>query len=168
MPQDNSIIKILLVALLASLVFYFGGFSLNEYLRTRRGPWEITFASPTPDTTAITISQPHLKIGPITLTFTNSTEALQTPETIRFDTPRSTTPLGEVKYDDLTYLPGVVTLELLGHEIEMLPRLLYVDRQPFQWSNIRELSFEANSITDTTNTAASASQNPSAHPAIEN
>lgn len=162
MSQDNSIVKILLIALLASVVFYFGGFSLNEYLRQRRGPWEITFASPNPQTTSITIAQPHLHVGPVTLNFTNATEILPSATTVRFDTPRTTIPLGQVKYDDLTYLPGVVTLDLLGHEIEMLPRLLYIDRQPFQWTDISELSLEATTATDTTNTPASSPETQSA------
>ncbi|MFM1945210.1 MAG: hypothetical protein RI897_4192 [Verrucomicrobiota bacterium] len=158
MSQDNSIAKILLIALLASLVFYVGGFSLNEYLRQRRGPWEITFASPNAQTTSITITQPHLRIGPVTLNFTNATELLPSAKTVRFDTARTTIPLGQVKYDDLTYLPGVVTLDLLGHEIEVLPRLLYIDRQPFQWTDVRELSLEAITATDITNTPASEPQ----------
>ena len=53
--------------------------------------------------------------------------------TIRFDTPAHTVPWGRVKYEDLTYLPGVVTLELYGHEIEMLPRTMYVNRQSVPW-----------------------------------
>ncbi len=34
---------------------------------------------------------------------------------------------------DTTFLPGTVTFELFGHEIELLPRALIIDRQEHAW-----------------------------------
>jgi hypothetical protein len=33
------------------------------------------------------------------------------------------------------YLPGTVTLELFGHEIELLPRVLIIDRKEHPWKS---------------------------------
>jgi hypothetical protein len=34
---------------------------------------------------------------------------------------------------DTTFMPGTVTFELFGHEIELLPRALIIDRQDHPW-----------------------------------
>jgi len=117
-----------------ALGLYIGGFALNEHLRLRRGPWEVTFRSSPHGDAQIHIQQPGLGIGPVDITFVG--EAYTNDDvTIRFDVPRQPVPVGRVKYDELTYLPGVVTLDLFGHEIELLPRTLYVNRRARNWSS---------------------------------
>ena len=32
------------------------------------------------------------------------------------------------------FLPGVVTMNLLGHEIELMPRTLVIDKKEIPWS----------------------------------
>ena len=32
------------------------------------------------------------------------------------------------------FLPGIVTMNLLGHEIELMPRTLVVDKKEVPWS----------------------------------
>jgi hypothetical protein len=34
---------------------------------------------------------------------------------------------------DTTFLPGTVALELFNHEVELLPRVLVIDRQEHPW-----------------------------------
>jgi hypothetical protein len=34
---------------------------------------------------------------------------------------------------DLRFLPGTVTFQLYGHEVELLPRALMIDRQEHPW-----------------------------------
>ena len=53
-----------------------------------------------------------------------------------------------VKYADLTYLPGVITLELFGHEIELLPRTLYVNRHAIPWTAGTNLTLHASDRPD--------------------
>jgi hypothetical protein len=42
-------------------------------------------------------------------------------------------PFGQCVFMDTTFLPGTLTLQLFGHEIELLPRVLVVDRQEHPW-----------------------------------
>jgi hypothetical protein len=42
-------------------------------------------------------------------------------------------PFGECIYQDLMFLPGVVTMNLLGHEIELMPRTLVIDKKEVPW-----------------------------------
>jgi hypothetical protein len=129
--EGRSLRNLLVGAAVAALAFYVAGFGINEHLRWRRGPWEVRFepgAEP-----RLVINQPRLGIAGVTLSFPGET-AEGPPMTIRFETPRQAIPFGSVKYDDLTYLPGVVTLDLFGHEIELLPRTLYVNRKAIPWT----------------------------------
>jgi len=130
--------RLLLGALIFSLAYYVAGFALNEYLSHRRGPWEVTFQAASTGHTTLLIRQPSLGIEEARLEFPEEPYT-NNPTTIRFDAPRTPIPLGEVRYDDLTYLPGVVTLELFGHEIELLPRTLYLNRKPIAWPDATNL-----------------------------
>ena len=62
-----------------------------------------------------------------------------TPETIVFDqviTPPYDTPFGTVFFQDLTFQPGTLTLDLFnGHEIELIKRTLRIDRQEISWTS---------------------------------
>src|SRR6185436_10633530 len=57
------------------------------------------------------------------------------PATVSFDRPRKPVPFGKVIYEDLTQLPGVVTFDLFGHEVELLPRALIVNKREIKWSS---------------------------------
>ena len=43
-------------------------------------------------------------------------------------------PFGKCIYQDLMFLPGVVTMNLLGHEIELMPRTLVIDKKEIPWT----------------------------------
>ena len=34
------------------------------------------------------------------------------------------------------FLPGVVTMNLLGHEIELMPRTLVIDKKEVPWNTV--------------------------------
>jgi hypothetical protein len=36
-------------------------------------------------------------------------------------------------FQDPTFLPGTVTMRLFGHQIELLPRVLTIDREEYPW-----------------------------------
>jgi hypothetical protein len=114
------------------LVLYLGAFHGLEYLRHWKGPWELAFRADAQGTPEVLISQFALRLRDARLVFhgENMTNA---PGTVSFDRVDRQPPLGRVIYHDLTFLPGVVTLDLFGHEIELLPRALIVDKQPFPW-----------------------------------
>jgi hypothetical protein len=84
----------------------------------------------------IGISQPRLGIRDVTIVVRGTNHAvLPEPATVRFDQPSKgdTIPFGRVRFLDTTFLPGTVTLDLFGHEIELLPRTLIVDKQERPW-----------------------------------
>jgi hypothetical protein len=80
------------------------------------------------------IQQKHLGVRAVRIIFLDE-KTHADPARVRFDTPGSAVPWGRVKHEDLTYLPGVITLDVLGHEVEMLPRTLYVNRRAVAWSS---------------------------------
>jgi hypothetical protein len=132
--SGSRIVPHILGALLLAVVLYTGGFWLDQHLRTRRGPWEVAFGHTAEGSPMMEIQQKHLGVRDVRIIFLDEKTNAE-PAHVRFDTPGSAAPWGRVKYEDLTYLPGVITLEVLGHEIEMLPRALYVNRHAVAWSS---------------------------------
>jgi hypothetical protein len=119
-------------AFVLAAILYASAFFTDHHLRTRRGPWQLTFAAQPDSPTRLTIHQPALGLTNIHIILHEEFDrAIQ--DTVHFHAPGQPVPIGHVKYEDLTYLPGVVTLELFGHEIELLPRVLYVNRQAQPW-----------------------------------
>lgn len=127
-------IKRLLIALVIALVFYAVLWNSFEYLRTRKGPWAITFIANTNEPPAIVINQKSLGISNLKLVFEGAqTPPLPEPKTVYFDHPQMNGPFGKWIFDDLMFQPGTVTLEMFGHEVEFLPRVLYIDRKEIPW-----------------------------------
>jgi hypothetical protein len=132
--RSDGIRKHLVVAFLFAALLYVAGFTLDQHLRTRRGPWEITFTREPSGDPALVVQQPRLGIHDVKIVFA-AESASHRVETVAFDRPAKALPFGRVKFDDLTVLPGTVTLEFAGHEVELLPRTLYLNRRPHSWQN---------------------------------
>jgi len=123
-------------ALVLAIVIYVGGYSLDQHLRARRGPWRVTFTNESNSAPAIVIDQPALGISNVRIVFSGES-AGPASSAVAFAKPQTPVPLGAVKFEDLTYLPGTVTMDLFGHEIELIPRTLFINRQERPWqSNI--------------------------------
>jgi hypothetical protein len=136
-PKNLNVLWHFAAAFVLAALLYAGLFLTDQHLRTRRGPWEVRFHATPGEDPWLTINQPSLGLTNILIEFpgerSDPVDAL-----VRFHTPEQTIPMGQVKYEDLTYLPGVVTLEVFEHEIELLPRVLYLNRQAQPWrSNAR-------------------------------
>ena len=122
-----------LLALVCYAVFYF----IIEHRRTRKGPWEVTFTSGADGAPTLIINQPKLSITNVQIAFPD--EVAGTPHhfgTLKFNEARQVpydVPFGKCIFLDTTFLPGTVTLQLYGHEIELLPRVLVIDRQEHPW-----------------------------------
>lgn len=126
--------KHLLIAFGAALAFYLGAYALDSYLRTRHGPWRVTFTSAGTNAPAILINAPRLGITNVQLVFPGE-QAPAGTNTVAFDAPAKTVPFGERIYDDLMILPGAVTLNLFGHGVELLPRTLIVNQRQLAWQS---------------------------------
>ncbi|MBE7500855.1 MAG: hypothetical protein HS113_11215 [Verrucomicrobiales bacterium] len=135
-----------LTVFLACVALYFGGFWLLEHLRVRRGPWEVSFRSETNGTPLLIIRQPRFGLDGVVLAFPGApVPPAAKPATVRFDRPERQTevPFGRVKFFDTTFLPGTVTFDLFGHEIELLPRTLILNGQEHPWRSGERIELPA-------------------------
>jgi hypothetical protein len=85
------------------------------------------------------IDQPKLAITNVQVSFAGKPQpATNRPVTLAFDQPRPVpyaVPFGDCIFMDTTFLPGTITFQLFGHEIELLPRVLVLDRQEHPWQS---------------------------------
>ena len=120
-----------------ALAGYIVCYQAIEYRRTRNGPWQVTFTRTAAGAPVILIDQPKLAITNVQLSFAGELlPATNRPVTLVFDQPRPVpyaVPFGDCVFMDTTFLPGTVTFQLFGHEIELLPRVLVLDRQEHPW-----------------------------------
>ena len=80
------------------------------------------------------VNQPYLRISNVTAVFPDQRIMLSNmPVTVVFSQPITNVPFGHVIYLDTTFLPGSVVFGLFGHEIQLLPRVLIVDRKELPW-----------------------------------
>jgi hypothetical protein len=114
------------------LVAYLGVFYGLEHLRHRKGAWEVEFRVSDRKEPLAIVSQPGLGLSDVKLVF-HGESTTNSPGTVRFDKVQQRALFGKVIYEDLTFLPGVVTFDLFGHEIELLPRVLIVNKKEIQW-----------------------------------
>jgi len=136
MKSDNPV-KHFVVAFLIALAVYFVAYSFIEHRRNRKGPWEVTFTTQPGAGSSIRINQPMLHITNVEITFSGSSApATNRSSTLVFSQPRQVpyeVPFGRCIFMDTTFLPGTVTFQFFGHEIELLPRVLIIDHQEHPW-----------------------------------
>lgn len=122
-----------LLALVCYALFYLG----IEHRRTHKGPWEVTFTNNAAGNPVLLVNQHRLAITNVQLVFPDS----QAPSsnllgTLAFNQPQPVpfpVPFGRCVFMDTTFLPGTVTFQFFGHEIELLPRVLIIDHQEHPW-----------------------------------
>lgn len=137
MSSDNPLKQFAAVFLVA-LVVYAAAYKWIEHRRHFRGPWEITFTTDPDGHPTLTVNQPAHGITNVQIILAEETAALtNAPVRLTITDPRETplaVPFGKLKFMDVTFLPGTLTFELHGHEIELLPRTLYLNRKETPWS----------------------------------
>ena len=117
-------------AALIYLVAFYG----VEYLRTRKGGWQLEFRADEHGSAAVRVDQPYLSISNVQLQFPGShVDHTNWHATLRFDQPLTNIPFGQVVYLDTTFLPGAIVMSLFGHEVQLLPRVLLVDHREIPW-----------------------------------
>ena len=129
--------KSIVLLFLAVLALYFAVFYGIEYSRKRKGAWEVNFLTDAQGNPSIVVYQPRLNISSVEILFSGEKVAqTKLSERVIFDRPRKQAPpFGKVIYEDLTFLPGVVTFDFFGHEIEIFPRALVVNRRELPWKS---------------------------------
>ncbi len=119
---------------LAVLILYVVSFAWLSGRQVQRGPWQVAFQRAASGVPMLVLNQASLGITNVTLRFPEE----QLPQgyanaTVRFDSPLRQPPFGRLIFHDLMFLPGTITLDLFGHEVELLPRTLVLDRQEQPW-----------------------------------
>lgn len=135
--KSDSAVRHFVLAFLLALVCYAVFYVLIEHRRTRKGPWEITFTNSAGGAPTLIINQPHLAITNVQIAFADQPPPPANAfATLTFGQAKPVpyeVPFGKCVFLDTTFLPGTVTLQLYGHEIELLPRVLLIDRQEHPW-----------------------------------
>jgi hypothetical protein len=132
--KSDGVLKSFVLVGLVVIALYFVFFYAIESCRRVQGPWQVTFATNSGGP-AIEIAQPRLQIGRAIIFHGEPVTASNPlPQKVSFDRPLKPVPFGKVIYEDLTQLPGVVTFDLFGHEIELLPRVLIVNKRQIKWN----------------------------------
>ncbi len=122
------------ITFVAALVFYLIAYSWLTRKQTASGPWQVQFMTNSVGVPELVIQQTNRGIANVHVRFAGeSLSPTQQVGVVEFQKPQTTTPFGEVIYDDLMFLPGTVTLDCFGHEVELLPRTLVLNRKPVAW-----------------------------------
>ena len=127
-------IKTIAWLFLAVLALYLGCFYGLEHLRHRHGGWVVDFQATAQGFPALVVSQPHASLTNLTLVLRGE-QMTNGPGHVAFDRVKQPVPFGRVLYEDLTFLPGVVTLDLYVHEVELLPRVLIANKREIPWQS---------------------------------
>jgi len=152
MKADNPL-KHFALAFVIALVGYVLVFYWIQHRRTRKGPWQVEFSDGQPGVHSLIVNQPTLSISNVRLIFATSTNSpvpaaratSLTNSTLFFREPRAVPfplPFGQCIFMDTTFLPGTITMQCGGHEIELLPRVLIIDRQPHPWKSGEEINLQ--------------------------
>jgi len=133
--RSDGLLKHLAISLVIAVVFYVAVFGWIEHRRTVKGPWVAAFRADAAGTPALLIFQTNLNISE-TIVFPGQTfPTANFSRTIVFGDSPPELPFGELLYQDPTFLPGTVTMRLFGHVVQLLPRVLTVDKKEYPWQS---------------------------------
>lgn len=132
-------IKLVLIPLVMAVVIYFVGYWGIEHQRQKNDPWKVSFTTSSNNHPAIVINQKSLGVSNVTVVLSGEplAEDFQQSDLV-FDQAANTpfpVPHGQVIFQDLTFLPGTVTLDLRGHGIELLPRVIILNTNEVPWDS---------------------------------
>lgn len=129
--------KRVLLALVVVLAAYVVLYYAIEHRRAAKGPWKVTFTQLQERSPAILINQSGLGITNVQISFPVSSNALANDSvTVSFGEAQRTPfdlPLGKCVFLDTVFLPGTVAIEVSGHQIQLLPRVLTIDGTERVW-----------------------------------
>jgi len=132
MESSDRLPRHLLIGFVLAVVIYAGFFAGDQAFRRRKGGWEVEFHTNASGHAAITVNQSALQVANVQIVFGGET-ATNGGGRVVFDKPRQAIPFGKTKFEDLTYLPGSVAFDFFGHEVELLPRTLYLNKKEQAW-----------------------------------
>lgn len=134
--KREGIWKPLLLVGALCVLSYFPLFNWIEHRRGYKGPWTVDFAI-AGGHPVLLISQPALGITNVQIAFPGVTTDTNS-QRIEFSIARPVpypVPFGQCVFQDTTFLPGTIVLEISGHEIQFMPRVLTIDKVERGWRN---------------------------------
>jgi hypothetical protein len=135
--KPDGLLKPAGIVLIVSLVVYIAAYSAIEHQRNRKGPWRVTFTTESSGEPKMVVDQPRLAITNVCLVFPGRTASLTDgPVVLSCPEPRPVpfpVPFGRCVFLDTTTLPGTIVFEVFGHEIQLLPRVLTIDKREHPW-----------------------------------
>jgi hypothetical protein len=134
--KSEGISKHVIIAFILALVLYVGSFQLIEHRRQVKGPWLVTFLSDREGHPSVHVFHQQLGVSNVSFVFPDlRIDKTNTSEAIVFDSPITNIPFGRIIFLDTTFLPGTVTIDLFGNEIELLPRVLVLNKKEIPWKS---------------------------------
>jgi hypothetical protein len=133
--RSDGLFKHLAICAGIAVVFYVTAFGWIQHRRTFKGPWVMTFRADGAGAPAIVISQTNLNVSETILFPGQTVRPANFSRTLVFGPTPPELPFGELLFQDPIYLPGTVTLRLFGHQVEVLPRALTVDKKEYTWKS---------------------------------
>ena len=131
--KSDGLVKPLVIGAILAVILYVVGYPSIEHRRTRKGPWRVTFTRDASGAPALLVNQPALGVTNVQFTFPGADSFTNAPPvTLAFDQPREgpyDLPFGRCLFMDTTFLPGTIVMEVFGHEIQLIPRVLTIDGQ---------------------------------------
>ena len=154
--KTSGLLRQLGVAFTVALAAYVGLFCGIEGCRARRGPWQVTFTNSVAGAPMLAVNQPKLGITNVHLLFAGVSASTNPSVTLKFAQARPVpfdVPFGKCVFLDTLSLPGTVVLDLFGHEVQLLPRVLVIDRVEQAWRSASTLIVPARDRATETRTA---------------
>jgi len=125
----------LLLGFAVALISYASLYGWIEHRRVIKGPWVVTFASAS-GVPVLLVNQATLGITNLEIVFPGAPAATNAPQIVAFSQARPwpyAVPFGRCVFMDTTFLPGTIAFEIFGHEIQILPRVLTIDKMERPW-----------------------------------
>ncbi len=116
-----------------------------EHRRVAKGPWVVTFTTES-DTPALVVNQHKLGIRDVRITFSGERTTTNTATILEFSQVRPVpfaVPFGQCIFLDPLFLPGTVVLDVFGHEVQLMPRVLTIDKVERPWRTGEEIKLQA-------------------------
>ncbi|MGZ8938231.1 MAG: hypothetical protein ACXW32_03365 [Limisphaerales bacterium] len=136
MDASDKLPRHLAIAFGLAIVIYAAFFTCDQGLRKRKGGWDVTFGTNIAGHASIAVNHAGLGITNVQIFFESEFVTNTNPAgRVIFNKPQQLVPFGKVKFEDLTYLPGSVAFDFFGHEVELLPRTLYLNKKEHPWES---------------------------------
>ena len=112
-------------------------FAWIGHRRVVKGPWTVTFTVES-ESPVLIVNQLKLGLRDVRIVFADERAATNLTRSVDFAQPRMVpfeVPFGRCVFFDPLFLPGTVALEIHGHEIQLLPRVLTIDKVERPWQS---------------------------------